>query len=78
MTGGIFTSTWQCATTPPPGQVGLWSTRVVVMTNFGNVNTISYYRGEDGKGIWQRLSCFAKNEVVVLWAELPDLTKLGL
>ena len=61
---------WKKADKPPMGKKGCWTNEVVVVTNYGDVFSLSYFNGEDG-GNWQRPARFNDGEEVEFWTEKP-------
>lgn len=62
---------WRSADDPPEGKPGLWSRRVVVVTNAGNAFACSYFHGEHF-GCWQNPRAFEAGEKIVKWTEVPS------
>ena len=63
---------WNKADNPPkPRIAGQWSYPVVVVTNLGNVMTLSYSWAKE-KGGWQKKRELDLGEEVAYWTELPS------
>lgn len=63
---------WNSADTPPDGQKGKWSRRVVVVTDHENSFSCSYFHGEEF-GCWQSPKALQHGEKIILWTELPEV-----
>jgi len=63
---------WKLIDDPPDTDSGKWSRRVIVITNLGNLTTLSFF-GNKIDGVWQRPGYFINGEEPALWTEIPKL-----
>ncbi|MCP4374048.1 MAG: hypothetical protein GY797_38975 [Deltaproteobacteria bacterium] len=61
---------WKDANDPPSTNEGCWSNEVVTVSNYGRVQSISYY-GSKEDGCWQRPAIMLQSEQIEKWIEKP-------